>query len=234
MKTILTLMFLTFTIFTSFSQDILTYKNGKTQKVVVLTTTENDITCQDFETKDQFTISRSFLTSIEYQAGKTEPFGVALPKKIQQVPAKNNDNIMYKMLDTIHYQNGYVYYKGANYRKPSDIESILLLIPNQEISELAKSYRTNTGVGNTLSFIGGFVMGWPVGGAIAGKKFDTGLFLGGVGVVGIGVIFALTGQKQLKQAISSYNNILAKKISWSPVLYQSEQNQMNAGIALSF
>lgn len=235
MKTILTLLLITLTIFESFSQDILTYKNGKTQKVMVLSTNENDITCQDFETKDQFTISRSFLTSIEYQMGKTEPFRVALPKKIKQELNKTDDNIINQRADTIHYQNGYIYYKGANYSKPKDIENILLSMPNQGVSDLAKSYRINTGIGNTLAFIGGFGMGWPVGGLISGKKFDTGLFLGGVGIAGIGIIFASTGQKQLKKAISSYNNnITAKKISWSPVLYQSEYNQKNVGIAIKF
>jgi hypothetical protein len=235
MKTILTLLFFTISIFTSFSQDILTYKNGKTQKVIVLTTTENDITCQDFETKDQFTISRSFLTSIEYQAGKTEPFGVPLPKKIKQEPAKNSDNAIYKMADTVHYQNGYIYYKGYNYSKPADIESILLSVPNRQVSEYLESYKTNRGIGNVLVFVGGFGMGWPVGGVIAGRKFDTGLFLGGVAVATIGVFVAKGAMNQLKYAADSYNKaLLTKKISWSPVLYQSEHNQMNAGIALSF
>ena len=231
MKTIQTLLLITFSIFTSFSQDIITYKNGKTQKVIILTTDKNDITCQDFETKDQFTIARSFLTSIEYQAGKTEPFGVALPKKIKIEPVKT----VMPMADTIHYQNGYIYYKGINYNKPRDIRDILLSVPNEEISTLTNAYKSNIDVGRVVAFIGGFAMGWPVGGAIAGRKFDTGLFLGGVAVTGIGFLFGAAANKNLTKAIELHNKVVTdKKISWSPVLYQNEYNQTNVGIALRF
>ncbi len=236
MKTILTLLLLTMSIFTSLSQDILTYKNGKTQKVIVLTTSENDITCQDFETKDQFTISRSFLTSIEYQAGKIEPFGVVLPKIVKkQIITATNDNTIAQTRDTVYYRSGGIFYRGVFYNKPDDVEGILLSIPNRQVSDYLESYRTNRGVGNVLAFVGGFGMGWPVGGAIAGRKFDTGIFLGGVAVAAIGVFVSMGAIKQLKYAADSYNKtLLQKKISWSPVFYQSEYNRMNVGIALNF
>jgi hypothetical protein len=49
MKRIITLLLLSLSVYGAFSQDVITYKNGKTQKVVILTTNDNDITCQDFE-----------------------------------------------------------------------------------------------------------------------------------------------------------------------------------------
>ena len=236
MKTILTLLLCIFSIFTSFSQDILTYKNGKTQKVVVLTTDENNITCQDFETKDQFTISRSFLTSVEYQAGKVEPFGVVLPKTVRkEIVSKANDNVVLQTKDTVYYRGGGIFYRGVFYSKPDDVQGILLSIPNRQVSDYLESYRANRSAGNVLAFVGGFGIGWPVGGVVAGRKFDTGIFLGGVGVAAIGVFISMGAFKQLKYATDSYNQtLLQKKISWSPVFYQSEYNQMNAGIALSF
>ena len=66
MKTTITLLLLTLSVYNAFSQDVITYKNGKTQKVVVLTTNDNDITCQDFESKEQFTISRSLVKLVVY------------------------------------------------------------------------------------------------------------------------------------------------------------------------
>lgn len=71
MKRIIILLLLTLSVFRAFCQDVITYKNGKTQKVLVLTTNDNDITCQDFESKEQFTISRGLIESVVYQAGKT-------------------------------------------------------------------------------------------------------------------------------------------------------------------
>ena len=101
MKKIITLLLLTFSVCCAFSQDIITYKNGKTQKVVVMTTNEQNISCQDFETKEQFTISRSFISEIKYQEGKKEPFGVMLPKTQKQVSNKDStskaDKISYTL-----------------------------------------------------------------------------------------------------------------------------------------
>ena len=97
MKRIITLLLLILSVYGAFSQDVITYKNGKTQKVVVLTTNENDITCQNFESKEQFTISKTFLSNIKYQEGKTEPFGVVLPKpekKVQIATTITNNNVI--------------------------------------------------------------------------------------------------------------------------------------------
>ena len=44
MKKFITLLLLTLSVYSAFSQDVITYKNGKTQKVLVLTTNDNDIT----------------------------------------------------------------------------------------------------------------------------------------------------------------------------------------------
>jgi hypothetical protein len=234
MKTILTLILFTFSTFQSFSQDILTYKNGKTQKVIVLTTNENDVTCQDFETKEQFTISRSFLSSVQYQEGKVEPFGVILQKKVKPEPI-NSYNISFQKMDTIHYQNGYIYYKGANYAKPREIRDILLLVHEKEVSALANAYKTNIDLARVFATIGGAGMGWTVGGLIGGKKFDVGLFLGGAGVAGVGFLFNAAANKNLRNAISLHNRIIkANKVSWKPILYQNEYNQTSIGIALNF
>jgi hypothetical protein len=94
MRKIITSLLLTLSVYCAFSQDVITYTNGKTQKVVVLTTNDNDITCQDFETKEQFTISRTFLSDIKYQKGKAEPFGVLLskPEKKVQIASLTTNN----------------------------------------------------------------------------------------------------------------------------------------------
>ena len=67
MKKIITFLLFTLSVYGAFSQNAITYKNGKTQKVMVLTTNDNDITCQDFENKEHFTISRGFMKSHLYK-----------------------------------------------------------------------------------------------------------------------------------------------------------------------
>ena len=235
MKKIITLLLLTLSVYDAFSQDVITYKNGKTQKVLVLTTNDNDITCQDFESKEQFTISRSFISLVVYQAGKTEPFGVVLVKPVKTAPIVNN--VIVQTQDTVHYQRGgSIIYKGVEYFKTDDIIGILSKQSNVEIGGYLNTYKTNLGIGKVISFIGGFGAGWPIGGAIAGRKFDTGLFLGGVGVAAIGIgVFGSSAIRALKNATSSYNKrINENKISLSPIFYQDKYLQSNAGLVIGF
>lgn len=235
MKRIITLLLLTLSVYGAFSQDVITYKNGKTQKVLVFTTNDNDITCQDFESKEQFTISRSLIESVVYQAGKTEPFGVVLAKPVKTAPLVNN--VIVQSQDTVNFQRGgSITYKGVEYFKPDDVVGVLSKDSNVEIAGYLDAYKTNISVGKVFSFIGGFGMGWPIGGLISGRKFDTGLFLGGVGVVAIGIgVFGSSAIKALKNATLSYNRrIKEKKISFIPIFYQDRYQQSNVGLVIGF
>ncbi len=137
--------------------------------------------------------------------------------------------------DTVQYQSSGILYKGVHYNKPPQIESILLKEPNDQIPSLLESYKSNRGIANVLGFIGGFGIGWSVGGTISGKPFNTGIFVGGAGVLIIGIIVNGSANNKLRQAVAEYNKkIMEKKISLVPIFYQEEYNQMNAGIALRF
>lgn len=103
MKRIIKLLFFTLSVYSAFSQDVITYKNGKTQNVVIFTTNDNYITCQDFENKEQFTISRSFPSVSKYQEGKIELFGVIFPKTEKKVQiATSTININNLIIDPIY------------------------------------------------------------------------------------------------------------------------------------
>ena len=137
--------------------------------------------------------------------------------------------------DTVQYQRSGIFYKGVHYNKPPQIELILLKEPNEQISSFLESYKSNRGASNVLGFIGGFGIGWSLGGTISGKPFNTGIFAGGAGVLLIGIIVNGSANNKLRQAVAEYNKkTMEKKISFVPVFYQGEYNQMNAGIALRF
>lgn len=137
--------------------------------------------------------------------------------------------------DTVQYQRSGIFFKGIHYNKPQQIESILLKEPNEQIYSFLESYKSNRGTANVLGFIGGFGIGWSLGGTISGKPFNTGIFAGGAGVLIIGIIVNGSANNKLRQAVVEYNKkLVEKKISFVPVIYQGEYNQMNAGIALRF
>jgi hypothetical protein len=138
--------------------------------------------------------------------------------------------------DTAQFKNSGILYKGVHYAKPKDIEAILLKEPNDQIPTFLESYKSNRGVANVLAGIGGFGIGWSLGGLIGGNKsFDTGIFAGGAGVLLIGIIVNGSANNKLRQAVAEYNKkTMERKISFIPVFYQGKYNQMNAGIALRF
>jgi hypothetical protein len=137
--------------------------------------------------------------------------------------------------DTIQYLNSGIQYKGNYISDFKQIESVLLKQPNQEIATLLESCNSNRGASKVFGFIGGFGMGWSIGGSISGKPFNTGIFAGGAGVLVIAIILNGSANNKLRQAVAEYNKKLVEnKISFIPVFYQGEYNQMNAGIALRF
>jgi hypothetical protein len=109
---LLTFFLLITSSFLANAQDIITYKNGKTQTVIVLTTNQQTITCQDFETKETFSISKALISSVKYQEGKVEPLGVVLkkPSVVDTVVVRNKTN--QQVLFSNPYPNTYLRYKG--------------------------------------------------------------------------------------------------------------------------
>ena len=137
--------------------------------------------------------------------------------------------------DSIQYIGNGILFKGITYKKTNDIRNIILKNPNQEVASLVHSYQSNKGTASVLAFIGGFGMGWSLGGLIAKKDFNTGLFAGGAAVAILGIVLDGSANNQLKKAISSYNsNLLNKKVSLVPIFYQSDNQQMNLGLAINF
>lgn len=137
--------------------------------------------------------------------------------------------------DTANFQNGGILYKGVHYTKIEDLQRILLTNPNQEISQLFSSYQSSLSTAKVFSFVGGFAVGWPIGGAIAGRKFNTGLFAGGIGVTLIGLLINGGANAKLKQAITTFNQSNGeRKVSFRPVFYQNEYQQPNVGLSIGF
>jgi hypothetical protein len=55
---------------------------------------------------------------------------------------------------------------------------------------------------------GGFLIGYNIGTAAGGGKFNSTLFFTGVGLIGLSVHFELAKVKNLKKAIQVYNDSL--------------------------
>ncbi len=137
--------------------------------------------------------------------------------------------------DSIQYIGNGILFNGITYKKTNDIRNILLKSSNPEVASLVESYQSNKSTASVLAFVGGFGMGWSLGGLIAKKDFNTGLFVGGAAVAILGIVLDGSANSKLKSAISSYNrNLPNKKVSFIPIFYQGDNQQMNLGLAINF
>jgi hypothetical protein len=201
---------------TLFSQDIIKFKNGNMRKVFVLTTSETEMTCRDFETKEIFSILKELVDSIEYEDGKTEPLGIALPQFVT-------------------YRKGILSYKGMDYFRPKTMRAILLKDSNTEITDQFNAYRTKRTFSSLFQFVGGFSLGWVIGSAVGGEGIDGKILTGSVSSFILSSILNKASNKNLKSAIGIYNdNLSSNHISFQPIIYQDSNFQTNIGFVMKF
>lgn len=95
-----------------------------------------------------------------------------------------------------------------NGAKVSVSEAKKLAVNNQ----LAVNYFKKAQMNNLLSLLfgvpGGFLVGYNIGAAAGGGKFNSTLFFTGVGLIGVSVPFELAKVKNLKKAVQVYNDSL--------------------------
>lgn len=77
---------------------------------------------------------------------------------------------------------------------------------NVEAYDLMKKAKTNANVSTILGAVGGFMIGWPLGTAIAGGEPNWALAGVGAGFAVVSIPFSVQYSKQAKQAVSIHND----------------------------
>jgi hypothetical protein len=103
---------------------------------------------------------------------------------------------------------GYSFHQDSTELWPRDVLQVMEV--NQEAFQEFKKARANHAASGIFSAIGGFMIGWPIGQAIAGKDDPLwGLAAGGAALVFVGYSFDKTFKRRVNKAISVYNGGLA-------------------------
>lgn len=68
-----------------------------------------------------------------------------------------------------------------------------------------KSANTSGAFSTILGYTGGFLIGWPIGTAIAGGKPNWALAGIGAGLTAVSIPLSISAKKKLKSAVSTYN-----------------------------
>ena len=86
---------------------------------------------------------------------------------------------------------------------------------NEEAYKLALKGKSGYSTGNVLGFIGGFMIGWPIGAAIGGGDPNWAIAGGGAAVLVIAIPVMSSASKKLKEAVDIYegtSNAQARKL----------------------
>jgi hypothetical protein len=100
--------------------------------------------------------------------------------------------------------------------KPREV--LVLLESNPEAYQEFKKAKTNLAVANVFGFIGGAMIGWPLGAAAGGGDVQWGVVGAGAGVVLLAIPFNSSYNKRAKRAIDLYNNKPTGAIQRKPSL----------------
>jgi hypothetical protein len=87
--------------------------------------------------------------------------------------------------------------------KPKDV--LNAMAPNDEAFNLFKKAKSNYDAAQVFGFIGGFMIGWPLGTAIAGGDPQWGIAAGGAGALLLSIPFSSAFNKHARNAVEIYN-----------------------------
>ena len=131
--------------------------------------------------------------------------------------------------------NGTKYYQSDE--RLTKTEVMNHLVTNQEALNLFKKGTGSQTASTVLGSIGGFLIGWPIGGAIAGQENPNWTLAAvGTGLVVIGIPIYSGGSKKINSALDLYNQKLSRTFApdRSPPSVSVVINQMNFGLKICF
>ena len=120
------------------------------------------------------------------------------------------------------------FYDGERLLKVS--EYVELLKTNPEAYNLGLKAKSGYNAGNVLGFIGGFMIGWPLGTALGGGDPNWALLGAGGAVLAVGIPIQSSATKKLKKATEIYNGVSSEPTARLNLRFQGT----GAGIVFSF
>jgi hypothetical protein len=120
------------------------------------------------------------------------------------------------------------FYEDNRLLKPKDVLSRMQV--DEEAYKTFKKAKANYDAGQAMGFVGGFLIGWPVGTAFGGGDPEWGLAGAGAALVIGSLPLMASFKKHSKNALSIYN----AKAHEIPVKIDFHASVTSAGIAIRF
>lgn len=127
------------------------------------------------------------------------------------------------------------YNDGETTRKLNlgELEEIIVSINDEEATQHFIKSKTLKNVSFPFEAVGGFLIGWPIGGVISGKEFDTRIFAAGCGITTIGLVLVIFSQKERIKSVKRYNKVVKEEWGFH-FQYVPENSELGLKIGYSF
>jgi hypothetical protein len=127
----------------------------------------------------------------------------------------------------------YKYTQNGNQLKMRDL--VKTLESNQQAFEMINKAQTNRSLASVIGFVGGGLVGWPIGTAIGGGDANWVLAGVGAGLIGVSIPIASGANKKTKEAVETYNASLGTTaLIWSKPQWKFVANGHGIGLSLGF
>jgi hypothetical protein len=137
-------------------------------------------------------------TRVRTADGKQLVFGASEIERVENTAASRKITITEGTMDDY-------FYNGQEMNQMDHFEAVFGQINNAQVNNSFSSSKTWFTVANVFGGVGGAMIGWPIGQAIGGGKFNTPLFAAGVAVAGIGFALLPISRSNLADAVRAYN-----------------------------
>jgi hypothetical protein len=108
--------------------------------------------------------------------------------------------------DTIQYQKAGMGYKYTLNNEPLTLDKMSNIMQDNPTSvELIKKAKSTTGLITILGYVGGFLIGYPLGTAMRGGEANWSLAAIGCGFIAVAIPIASAADKNLLKAVQTYN-----------------------------
>lgn len=107
---------------------------------------------------------------------------------------------------------GYKYTQNGSRMTMNDL--VKTMETNEQAFYLIKKAQSSNTIASIIGFVGGGLIGWPIGAAVAGRDANWTLAGIGAGLVVIGIPISLNANKKTKQAVKLYNESLNSTSSY--------------------
>ena len=128
--------------------------------------------------------------------------------------------------DRIQVKEGFIpvyTYQGQAYTKLKNLKAIILSTEDEQVKKYYRKYSTNRALSGISGGVGGVMIGFPIGGALAGEEFNTPVFVGGIAVISLGLLVERVSNRNAYKAIARYNELTSSDKKLSFVLLPSGQ-----------